>query len=419
MLLKSNLKKSLFFASLLLVGLFILSACTSSTSQAPTDMATDQIKSVGTGDEHLGCQEGEISVDGTCAVAMDNNALLFGQDLSGRVITADIDSGGALGYLARPSTDGDYPGVVMIHEWWGLNDNIKEMARLLADQGYVVFAVDLYGGKVATESGQAGELATAVRNNPEQAITVMQAAVDYLKTNENVSRIGSIGWCFGGGQSPNLSLGEPLDATVIYYGQLTDDKNELDKIAGPVLGIFGAQDTSIPVEAVNGFEAALNELGIKNDINIYDNVGHAFANPSGTSYAPEETVDAWNKTVAFFKDNLKNTVKGGLIKDDNAMMAEPGMVTFKLSGENFKFTMDGQTAPELRVKKGDKVRIEFTSIGGFHDWKVDEFDVATDRVNTGESAAVEFTASQAGTFEYYCSVGNHRAQGMVGKLIVE
>jgi plastocyanin len=105
--------------------------------------------------------------------------------------------------------------------------------------------------------------------------------------------------------------------------------------------------------------------------------------------------------------------------EEDAMMEEENQVTFQLTGENFKFLLNGTKAPELRVKVGDKVRIEFTSTSGFHDWTIDEFSAATEQVSTGDSTSVEFTADQAGTFEYYCSVGNHRAQGMFGKLIVE
>jgi len=104
--------------------------------------------------------------------------------------------------------------------------------------------------------------------------------------------------------------------------------------------------------------------------------------------------------------------------DDDSMMEEAD-VTFTLTGENFKFLMNGEEAPELRVNVGDKVKIEFTSTDGFHDWVVDEFDAATSRVQTGETTSVTFVADQAGTFEYYCSVGSHRANGMFGNLIVE
>ena len=252
--------------------------------------------------DHIGCQEGEIDKDGTCVPAELNNADTFQEvDVETRQITGTVT-----GYLARPKQEGDYPGVVMIHEWWGLNDNIKDMAKQLANEGYVVFAIDLYDGEVAEESSKAREFATSVRNNPEEAVKKMQNAVAYLKA-DSVEKVASLGWCFGGQQSLQLSLDEELDATVIYYGQLTDDQEELNNIDWPVLGIFGAEDTSISVESVNNFESALDELGVKNDINIYPGVGHAFANPSGSNYAEEETKDAWEKTVNF----LNNELKGG------------------------------------------------------------------------------------------------------------
>src|SRR5215216_2815900 len=195
------------------------------------------------------------------------------------------------------------PAVVMIHEWWGLNDNIKDMANELASEGYVVLAADLYNGEVATTPDKAMQLVSSVRENPEQAISNLQSAVQYLASlpNVNSSRIASLGWCFGGGQSLQLALNSeqnPLAATVIYYGNLVNDTNEISKIKWPVLGIFGDQDQSIPVESVNAFEQALNETGVANEIYIYPGVGHAFANPSD-NYAPKEAADAWKKTLAF------------------------------------------------------------------------------------------------------------------------
>jgi carboxymethylenebutenolidase len=223
----------------------------------------------------------------------------------------------SLGYLVYPDmtnatdTSGEQqqqklPAVVMVHEWWGVNDNIKDMANELASEGYVVLAADLYNGEVAADPNRARELSSSVRENPEQAISNLQSAVQYLASlpNVNSSRIASLGWCFGGGQSLQLALNSeqnPLAATVIYYGNLVNDTNELSKIKWPVLGIFGDQDQSIPVESVNAFEQALNETGIANEIYIYPGVGHAFANPSGDNYAPAETADAWEKTLAFLK----------------------------------------------------------------------------------------------------------------------
>jgi carboxymethylenebutenolidase len=228
---------------------------------------------------------------------------------------------GSLGYLVYPnSTDKNttsitgqqqqkLPAVVMIHEWWGLNDNIKEMADELAGEGYVVLAADLYNGEVATDPNRATELSSSVRENPQQAITNLQSAVQYLASlpNVNSSRIASLGWCFGGGQSLQLALNSeqhPLAATVIYYGNLVNDTNELSKIKWPVLGIFGDQDNSIPVDSVRAFGRGLNETGVTNEIYIYPGVGHAFANPSGDNYAPQETTDAWQKTLTFLDKYL-------------------------------------------------------------------------------------------------------------------
>jgi carboxymethylenebutenolidase len=219
------------------------------------------------------------------------------------------------GYLAVPQNssavlDKELPAVVMIHEWWGLNDNIKEMADQLASEGYVVLAADLYNGTVATNPEEAGPLAGAVRGNPLGAVANLQSAVRYLASLENVnsSRIASLGWCFGGGQSLQLALntepGFPLAATALYYGNLVTDQDELSKINWPVLGIFGDQDQSIPVDQVKQFEESLNAISIPNEIYMYDGVGHAFANPSNDNYAPEETSDAWEKTLTFLKANV-------------------------------------------------------------------------------------------------------------------
>ena len=204
-----------------------------------------------------------------------------------------------------------FPAVVMIHEWWGLNENIKNMAETLAKEGYVVLAVDLYNGQVANTTESAQNLVSKVRENPSESINNLQHAVRYLASLENVnsSKIASLGWCFGGGQSLQLALNTepeyPLAATIIYYGNLVSDQESISKIKWPVLGIFGDQDKSISVESVKQFEEALNKNGITNEIYIYKGVGHAFANPSGDNYAPQETQDAWEKTVSFLKKYLK------------------------------------------------------------------------------------------------------------------
>jgi carboxymethylenebutenolidase len=207
------------------------------------------------------------------------------------------------GYYAEPIEEGDYPGVVLIHEWWGLNDNIKGAAEKLAREGYQVLAVDLYNGKVATTTADAQKYVASVKQ-PESTNN-LKAAVNFL-ANKGADKIASFGWCFGGGKSLELAMsGEKLDATVIYYGQLTDDRNKLKNISWPILGIFGDKDTSISTSSVSAFSKALDELNINNEIYMYPGVGHAFANPSNRDYAPTQTADAWAKTLAFLDKHLK------------------------------------------------------------------------------------------------------------------
>ena len=220
------------------------------------------------------------------------------------------------GYLVYPELSNNtqqqqllLPAVIMIHEWWGLNEHIKNQADILAKEGYVVLAVDLYRGEVATDLNRAMELASSVRNNSASAIDNLQSAVNYVKSLKMVdgNRIASLGWCFGGDWSLQLALNSaenPLAATVIYYGRPVTDTASLSSIDWPILGIFGDQDQAIPVESVKQFASALNASGITNEIYLYEGVGHAFANPSGGNYAPKETADAWQKTMAFLRHYL-------------------------------------------------------------------------------------------------------------------
>jgi carboxymethylenebutenolidase len=207
----------------------------------------------------------------------------------------------SVGFLAKPTNSGNFPGVIMIHEWWGLNENIKEQAKQLAGEGYIVLAVDLFG-KVASKPEDAMSQVRALDQNV--ALENMKAAKKYLNSN-GAKKIGALGWCFGGAQSLQISLNQDLDATVIYYGNLVEDKDKIKNLKSPVLGIFGDKDAQIPVEKVKNFENTLNEFSYENSIHIYEGVGHAFANPSGQNYAPEQTKDAWNKTLKFMEENLK------------------------------------------------------------------------------------------------------------------
>jgi len=200
------------------------------------------------------------------------------------------------------------PAVIMIHENRGLNDNIIRMANTLAKQtGYAVLAVDLFKGQMTNDPNRAMQLVKSARANPQETIANLQSAVKYVSSLPFVdsSKIASIGWCFGGGQSLQLALHSekhPLAATILYYGTpLVTDKQELSKIKWPVLGIFGDKDQAIPLPNIQQFKSVLDAAGIINEVNIYKGLGHAFANPSGANYAPKETEDAWQKTLAFLK----------------------------------------------------------------------------------------------------------------------
>jgi carboxymethylenebutenolidase len=211
----------------------------------------------------------------------------------------------AKGYFARPEAEGKYPGVVMIHENRGLRPEIRQTADNLAKEGYMVLAVDLYKGQVVEKQEDARAISGSF--NQQEGTENLKAAVAYLR-EKGATKIASLGWCFGGRQSVALAIsGETLDATVVYYGgNMASTVDELRPIKWPVLGIFGDKDQAIPVAKVKEFEASLNTLGVENEIHIYPEVGHAFANPSGANYAPEETKDAWMKTTAFLKKYLQN-----------------------------------------------------------------------------------------------------------------
>jgi len=211
------------------------------------------------------------------------------------------------GILYTPAGKGPFPAIIVIHEWWGLNDWIKDQALKLSDQGYVTLAIDLYRGKVATTSDEAHEI---MRGVPEdRAKRDLHAAFEFLASQSNVKkdRIGAIGWCMGGGYSLDVALQEPtLAADVINYGHLATDPDALKKINAPILGLFGAQDRGITPDDVHKFEQQMKQLGKKIDVKIYDDAGHAFENPNNkTGYRADDTADVWKRTVDFLAATLK------------------------------------------------------------------------------------------------------------------
>ena len=209
--------------------------------------------------------------------------------------------------LYTPAGKGPFPAIIVIHEWWGLNDWVKDQAAKLAGEGYVALAIDLYRGKVATTPDMAHEI---MRGVPEdRAKRDLHAAFEFLEAQPNVkkNRIGAIGWCMGGGYALDVALQEPtLAADVINYGHLATDPEALKKINAPILGLFGGQDQGIPPADVKKFGETLDKMGKKIDIKIYDDAGHAFENPNNKAgYRPDDAADAWKRTVSFLAETLK------------------------------------------------------------------------------------------------------------------
>ncbi|MGH7458917.1 MAG: dienelactone hydrolase family protein [Longimicrobiaceae bacterium] len=214
-----------------------------------------------------------------------------------------------IGYLARPAGSGgaNLPGLIVIHEWWGLNDNVRAMTRRLAGEGYSVLAVDLFGGEVADDPRRARGLVEGVMSEPDTALLNLRAAADFL-VERRAARVGILGWCFGGTWSWRgaLAMPERIDAAVVYYGQIPISRDELEPLEVPLLGIFGAEDRSIPVTDVRRFQAALNELDKDAEVRVYGRAGHAFANPSGEAYRPGAAEDAWGRTLDFLERHLEH-----------------------------------------------------------------------------------------------------------------
>jgi len=211
------------------------------------------------------------------------------------------------GVLYTPEGKGPFPGIVVIHEWWGLNDWVKEQAAKLAGEGYAALAIDLYRGKVATTADEAHEI---MRGVPEdRAKRDLQAAYEFLSSQPNVKadRIGAIGWCMGGGYALDLALEQPkLAADVINYGHLATDPAAISRINAPILGLFGALDRGITPDDVKAFGATMDKAGKKIDVTIYPDAGHAFENPNNKDgYRAADAADAWNKTVNFLASTLK------------------------------------------------------------------------------------------------------------------
>ena len=203
--------------------------------------------------------------------------------------------------LAEP-TAAKAPTIMLVHEWWGLNDQIKSVAREFASEGYLALAVDLYGGNVATVPDDARTYMKQV--DPKVATDTVASWITWLRKHERSNgKVATTGWCFGGGWSLNASLAAAVDATVVYYGNVAKSADQLKPLKGPVLGHFATEDKWINQKMINGFEAAMKGAGKRYENHWYE-ANHAFANPTQARYDEADAKLAWQRTLAFLKKHV-------------------------------------------------------------------------------------------------------------------
>ncbi len=265
-----------------------------------------------------GCQPGDgggeadaTNAESAAAVAVDTLPdAIVGEagPPRGRDLRYFDDDTATVGYLSVPEGDGPFPALILVHEWNGLVDRVRQMADAMAAEGYVSLAVDLYGGRTGSSREENMALVREVRSDQESMIANLNAALSFLKSRDDVTgRVAAMGWCFGGGVALTFALdGENHEGTAIFYGQLVDDPDRLARIDHRVYGTFAELDDGIPPDAVRSFEAALRDAGVPNDVHIYDGVNHGFwlrvdEDPEARR-AP--ALDAWNRLKAYLTEVL-------------------------------------------------------------------------------------------------------------------
>ena len=223
------------------------------------------------------------------------------------VVYATIDGESVTGYLARPvAASDDRPALIVIHEWWGLNDNIRRVTDRLAGEGFTALAVDLYRGRTGATPKEAMSLMGELNEQGEQADANLRAAFAYLSDTMDAPRVGVIGWCLGGRWSLKTALLMPdaIDAMVMYYGSVVTEEAQLATLNMPVLGNFAENDPIIPLDQVAAFRETLKRLGKDVDVKVYAGTQHAFSNPSGMAYDPVAAEDAWVRSTTFLAKHL-------------------------------------------------------------------------------------------------------------------
>jgi carboxymethylenebutenolidase len=278
--------------ALVFVASFSLS-CTSRTDSDPNTAAS-----------------GTRTGAGTTTAPADTGTRPAGLTTTGTMTPLTGELGEVNAYMASPSAPGTYPAVVVVHEWWGLNSQIKTVADRIAAMGYHAIVPDLYHGVVAEDAEKAHELTRGLEDS--RALSDIAAAANHARTAAagapaGGSPVGIIGFCMGGRLALLASMSEmPLQAAVMFYGPPVTDPAELAGVKAPILALFGREDEGIPLTTVQTFEDNLKAAGKSVEVVIYDGAGHAFMNDTRPSHRPEAATDAWERVEAFFARHLKS-----------------------------------------------------------------------------------------------------------------
>lgn len=260
----------------------------------------------------LGCASGNegprVPFNPTASGSLPNAILGTAGPLMGTPVHYIPGDTATTGYLAVPEGEGPFPSLVLIHEWNGLVDRNRQVADAFAAEGYVALAVDLYSGRTGSNPQENRALTQEVRANEEAMIANLDQAARLLRERPDVSgKVAAMGWCFGGGVALSYALGgENHDGTAIFYGSLVEDPEILSSITHEVYGTFAGLDQGIPPDQVERFAAALDVIGIENDIHIYDDVNHGFWLRVDQKRERREAaaLNAWERLKAYLQRTL-------------------------------------------------------------------------------------------------------------------
>jgi len=297
---------TVFQSLLILAALFSLAACDSGSGRTGAVEKRDDAAPVAASGQPEDGAPDEPAGPADPATDVDDEAQVVAETLA----YAEVGNQLVYGHFVFPIDMVDpLPGVIVIHEWWGLNDQIRAMADRIAAQGYIVLAIDLFGGRTAVSPADARSMMIKVVENPELASENIRQAHAFLMQSGQSPRIGVLGWDFGGGWSLNsaIMLSGDLDAAVVYYGQVTDDEARLAGLDVPLLGLFAENDRGIPADTVRAFGQALENLGKTYEIEIYPGADHSFANPSARQYDADVAERAWSRTIEFLDQYLSGS----------------------------------------------------------------------------------------------------------------